>query len=246
MTSRARPSHKIKTVPSLADALGGRRREREIWANAAHKRILRKLNSASNSPSVSRVLWLLQALIRAENFRIRLYSAALTDPGKYDWAFGGFTDSDLREQSRQFDRLLSEIEKGLKRYQWTPTVRCGDVQLGLGVNYIWPKDSEESNWENWAVFWLIGQASRESGGSSQGLILRFRHCLQCGTWFYAVTEHQKFCTQRCRKNSHSSTPEAREKHRMDVREYRQRKKEMEKRQDEANGRAQTRERSRGR
>jgi predicted nucleic acid-binding Zn ribbon protein len=85
------------------------------------------------------------------------------------------------------------------------------VQIGLGVHYIWPRKSEQDNWENWAVLWLIGHAAMNSSGRSPGLILRFKHCLQCGVWFYAVTEHQKHCSTRCRKKFHSESPEFRKK-----------------------------------
>lgn len=216
----------------LTDALGGKKKEREIWAGAAYVRILRKLNAEPTSPGVARVLWLLEALIKAENLRIQLYEPAADhllvadhhgfplrwvsksnpdQPPSYDPDRQIFIDPQLRALNSQFNALLKEIEEKLKRYRWTPTVRCGDVRIGLGVQYIWPRKSEQDSWENWAVFWLIGHAAMGSSGRSPGLILRFKHCLQCGVWFYASMEHQKHCSTRCRKKFHSESPEFRKK-----------------------------------
>src|SRR6266567_1875514 len=230
MTSHARPSQTAKSARLLTDALGGKKRERERWTGAAYLRILRKLNAEPTSPHVARVLWLLEALIKVENLRIHLYEPAADhllvsdrrglrwvskshpdQAPKYNPDEGVFIDPQLRALDLQFKSLLKEIEEKLKRYRWTPTVRCGDVRIGLGVNYIWPRKSEQDSWENWAVWWLIDHAARDSSGRSPGLILRFKHCLQCGVWFYASTEHQKHSSTRCRKKFHSESPEFRKK-----------------------------------
>jgi predicted nucleic acid-binding Zn ribbon protein len=247
VTSHSNTSRTVGT-----DALGGKRKERGKRASAAYHRILRKANAEPTSPRARRVLWLLEALIKAENLRIELYELAadhllVTDhrgvsrwvsksnpdqAPKYDPDEGVFTDPQLRALELQFNGVLKEIEQKLKRYRWTPTVRCGEFH-GLMERYIWPTKSEEDSWENWAVFWLIGHATMDSSGRSPGLILRFKHCRQCGVWFYAVTEHQEHCSERCRRKFYSQGPEYRAARAAYMRKHRRDIKEMQRRQDEA-------------
>jgi len=54
---------------------------------------------------------------------------------------------------------------------------------------------------------------------------RVRRCFECKRWFFAITEHQKYCRDRCRK-SHAAQGEVfLEKRRTYMRDYRQRQKE---------------------
>ena len=176
-------------------------------------RILSKVNAKTTSPRVDRVLWLLEALIKAERLRLQLYEATYIGTGnsisvtsRYDAIRDSFADPQLQALNLEFQETLKQIEQSLKRYRWTPTIRSGDF-YGLTERHIWPKKSAEDNWENWAVFWLINHAAEGSSGRSQSLILRFRRCRQCQTWLYARTKHQEHCSARCRKKLHSESPE---------------------------------------
>jgi hypothetical protein len=217
------------------------RKQREDWADAAQFRILKKAKAEPNKPCVKRMLWLIEALRSAESLRVRLYEAAgfespqwpLVSP--YQGISDGFSDSQLQELNLAFRSLMNEIEGNLKRYRWHPTVRCGSF-LGLTSMYTWSReDSKDQNWENWAVYWLIGQATQGSSGRATSLILRFRNCRQCQTLFYALTDHQQCCTAACRKKFHAekvlSTPEGRAKHAADMKERRRLQREREARQD---------------
>ncbi len=61
-----------------------------------------------------------------------------------------------------------------------------------------------------------------------GEILRFKKCDECGLWFYAKTEHQRFCKDSCRKKYASISAEYRMKRKLYMRGYRRRDKELDK------------------
>ena len=243
-------------LEALTEFLGGKRKMRETEGRAACHRILRRVNDAAKSSRVDRVVWLLEALIKAESLRLQLYGPAsdhllVSDHPRQPWATRWvsksnpsqppkynpdrmvFTDPELHALHMQFKSLMREIEEKLKRYRWTPTVRCGGIEGGLGVRYIWPNKSAEDSWENWAVLWLIGHAAQESSGASPGLILRFRHCLQCGIWFYATTDHQKHCSIRCRRKFYTQSPEYRAERAKYMKKHRREAKERAARQEAA-------------
>ena len=97
----------------------------------------------------------------------------------------------------------------MKRYRWTPTVRASEF-FGLNQMFIWGgrRDSDKF-WENLAVFWLMGHIS--GSGLSPASILRFRQCRRCSKWFYALTDHQAYCSAKCRQKDHADSPEFRKK-----------------------------------
>lgn len=52
------------------------------------------------------------------------------------------------------------------------------------------------------------------------LVHRIRRCGECQKWFFAITDHQKFCRDGCRKRRASYGEEFREKRRAYMRHYR--------------------------
>jgi hypothetical protein len=56
------------------------------------------------------------------------------------------------------------------------------------------------------------------------LVHRIRRCLECRRWFFAITEHQKYCGDNCRKRHAARGDEFLEKRRTYMRDYRQRQK----------------------
>lgn len=46
----------------------------------------------------------------------------------------------------------------------------------------------------------FGMARFSRSTNRPGTLSRFRRCLQCQHWLYAVTSHQRFCDENCRKN----------------------------------------------
>jgi hypothetical protein len=59
------------------------------------------------------------------------------------------------------------------------------------------------------------------------LVHRIRRCLECQKWFFAITEHQKYCGDTCRKRHAAIGKEFLEQRRLYMRDYRQRQKAAE-------------------
>jgi len=113
----------------------------------------------------------------------------------------------------------------MKRYRWNPTVRPFFEFHSLEEMYVWRKRTDEENWENWAVFWLMRHV--KGSGRLPAPILRFRQCRQCSAWFYALTNHQTHCSAGCRQKFNSTSPDFRAKRAIYMRErYRPLQKEL--------------------
>ncbi len=215
--------------------------ERRVQAKAAHRQVLEMFYQRPNSPSVKRVLQMVQLMKEAERVRLELYS--LVGSGKPRWIprgsrkrgkgiisdLGSFVDSDLEAINVQFNARLRKIQKGLKRYSWTPVVR-DDGLTKLYRGFIVPglRRNPEQLWEDQAVGWLMGQIS--GSGDSPAPILRFQNCQQCSKLFYARTDHQAHCSVNCRQKTYRDSPEFRAKAARYMREeYRPREKKHEER-----------------
>lgn len=94
--------------------------------------------------------------------------------------------------------------------KWTPIV---PYPRRLPYNFKWKASTFESDWENRFVFWTLNLWVR-------GDISLIRGCHNCRHWFYAVTNHQMYCTNDCRQQFHSRSYEFKEKRRLYMRRYR--------------------------
>lgn len=218
------------------------RSENLKWA--ADDRIIREATRFPEAPHVVRVLRLLSQLQRAETLRLELYphhDELQSQPGGRF-----FADPRLQALKTELNSVLREVENQLKNYRWTPRLLSFPRFNALHCRYTWP-NKRNGHWENWAVFWLLGQV--DGSGGVPGSILRFRRCLQCGSWFYGLMAWAKFCGDRCRKKQHATSPRDKERNRRYMREYRRKEKERSSAQakanDRANDRAMVRQRKRG-
>ena len=180
-----------------------KRDARRDLADVAQLRVLGLINHAADSAEAGRVLKLLQLLRQAEELRLQLFKRAQIEkgPGKLTYPYGQ-DDSDLR-------RCTNEINVHLGRYRWTPKITAPQFYR-LDDSPIW-HEGKSTNRENWAVRWLLWQAY-QGAGLIPAPILRFRQCEECHSWFYAKTDHAKFCPgNNCRKKFHSHNPEFKEK-----------------------------------
>jgi len=211
----------------------------EILKWAADDRIIREATRFPEAPHVVRVLRLLSQLQRAETLRLELYP----HHDELQWQPGGlfFADPRLQALKTELNSVLRKIENQLKNYRWTPRLLSPRFDA-LHRRYTWPNKGKRY-WENWAVFWLLGQA--DGTGGVPGRILRFRSCSQCGNWFYGLTAWARFCGDRCRKKQHATSPRDKERNRKYMREYRRKEKERSAAQAEANARAMVRQRKTG-
>ena len=117
---------------------------------------------------------------------------------------------------RQRERLIGELNSLSQRYKWSPAYRASDKGLSLFWHFPDPE-----NWEDLAVWWIRQLVENHT-------IHRLRRCSQCqARWFYAATEHQRFCGEKCRKKHASESPLFKEKRRRYMAEvYRPRVKEQ--------------------
>jgi hypothetical protein len=98
----------------------------------------------------------------------------------------------------------------LSRCHWSPRV-SGPPNLPFG--FAWNARREQSDWENRFVFWMLNQRA-------SGEISLVRACRNCGRWFYAATNHQTYCGDRCRQQFHSRDQRFKEQRRLYMRRYR--------------------------
>jgi len=98
-------------------------------------------------------------------------------------------------------RVIRELNSLSQRYKWSPAYRASETGLSLSWYF-----SDAGNWEDIAVWWIRQLVDNHR-------IHRLRRCSQCRTWFYAVTEHQRFCVEKCRKKYASKSPVFREQRR---------------------------------
>ena len=111
-------------------------------------------------------------------------------------------------------RLLGELNSLSQQYKWSPGYEVSET--GLSLSWQFP---DPENWEDISVWWIRRLVETHA-------IHRLRRCLQCQTWFYAATEHQRFCVEKCRKKHASESPIFKEKRRRYMAEvYRPRERE---------------------
>ena len=168
-----------------------KRDERSDLADAAKLRVLGLINRPADSPEAGRVLELLQLLRQAEELRLQLFKL------------------EKGQDASDFQQCMKEINGYLGRYRWTPQITAPQFYR-LNDFPKW-HEAKSSHRENWAVRWLLWQAY-QGAGRVPAPILRFRQCEECHSWFYAKTDHAKFCPgDKCRKTFHSHNPEFKEK-----------------------------------
>jgi len=121
-------------------------------------------------------------------------------------------------------KILLDLNTYLSKYKWTPVVRNSvsvdsyfQITFEAGPN---PVVEERPNpvlaridfntpegaafFENRAMQWIVRNI---------GKVHRVRRChrLQCGKWFFAVTDHQKYCDTPCRKRDAEQGEDFKEK-----------------------------------
>ena len=97
--------------------------------------------------------------------------------------------------------LIRELNRLSERYKWSPSYRASAT--GLSLSWHFP---DQQSWEDTAVWWIRRLVENHT-------LHRLRRCSQCQTWFYAATEHQRFCCEKCRKKHASESPIFKEKRR---------------------------------
>jgi hypothetical protein len=171
-----------------------------IWTESARKR----------------VLGLLADLLSLESIRRELGKAlGGSTPslrGSRDWPWRDYKEHRLEELNRRGENLIHAVNKRLAYYAWSPAIHAVDFS-GFEQHPNWQARSPSDREEKIAV-WVLGKAL------TSGKIDRFRSCSECDLWFYALTQHQRYCSDTCRKKYASHSAEFKTKRRIYMRKYR--------------------------
>ena len=106
-----------------------------------------------------------------------------------------FRDPTAEELYRSCAELVAEIDIQLSRYRYSPAI-VFRVDEPIRLGQAWDERTESIYHESLAAWTFLQEAA-------EGRIDRFRRCLHCAHWFYGITEHQKYCSPRCRVQEHS-------------------------------------------
>ncbi len=126
-------------------------------------------------------------------------------------------------QNADVYKAQTQLNIGLGKYKWHPFV-SGSMSAESHFEVLYsivtvPFDQDLSR-EHVAVQWIVENA---------GVVHRIRRCRveTCRRWFYAKTDHQKYCGQTCRKKEASEGEAFKEKRRVYMKKYRREEAERE-------------------
>lgn len=148
----------------------------------AEQHIIRLLNQKPNG-ATERVTWIVEACQRVIQLDQAMKLASGLGP---DWKA---LDAELNE-------IMEELYARVSKFRCVPRVmylaapdRCFDVQYHVVV-------TKETASEGKAMAWLLDHIDT---------VHRIRRCRlqECRQWFFAVTDHQKYCRDTCRKRDAS-------------------------------------------
>jgi len=122
------------------------------------------------------------------------------------------TDEQYLSCSDRACSVLSELNAVLFRYDCKTKILL--FGSSLHRQYLFSGGARDLS-ETRAVAFLI---------ENLALVNRIRRCAECRRWFFAVTEHQKYCGDKCRKRHAAHGEEFLEKRRTYMRDYRQNQK----------------------
>jgi len=199
-----------------------RHREPQGWDDV----LFSALRRSPARPDVKRVEKLLSLLVAAEGHSRERANLG----GRGDRLKGA--DEALRwahqyqASMNAYVRTLEQIDKALRRYRWRATVsqKRASGRFQYELYCVANPKNRWGEWEGAIVAKLLKLAEKP------GELSRFRRCAECQKWFCAVTGHQQFCGEACRRRHSAQNPEFKEKRRIYMRErYRPLLKELERR-----------------
>lgn len=211
------------------------RRESALrWAQP----ILDVLNTEARRGSRKRVTEILRDIQKLESMGAELRRHRREDVvriGARDSPFRTFTATDegieaMMAFNRESREILPRLNDQLMRSRWSlKLVFDGDKKL-VRVQELHTKSEGARSVES-AIYWLLNHYV-PTGDTS-----KFRTCGECGKWFFAVTDHQKYCSENCRLRCISHSDRFKEKRRQYMKRYRgQEKQRDENAQRQAKGR----------
>jgi hypothetical protein len=93
-------------------------------------------------------------------------------------------------RDRKLNRVMPELNAFIYPYIVHPRVFASmSAGPALTATYMCSARTDEEAREKRAIQFLVENTE---------LIGRIRHCRECRAWFFAVTDHQKYCGDKCR------------------------------------------------
>ncbi len=127
-----------------------------------------------------------------------------------------FSSSPSSEQHVQANNAIASLNARLCRYKWYPCVLGSmDAESHFKVLYLIVVKSHDMALasEHYAIPWIVNHVD---------VVSRIRRChlQQCRKWFFAKTDHQKYCGGNCRQQNASHGQSFKENRRLYMKKYR--------------------------
>ena len=119
--------------------------------------------------------------------------------------------------------ILDRVNEQLLRSRWSNRLMVHNHTKLLRIN-IFNKRSDNAILIESSIFYFLNEYL------PTGEINRFRTCGECKRWLFAMTDHQRYCGEKCRLRHISQSDVFKEKRRLFMRDYRRKGKEREKRE----------------
>jgi hypothetical protein len=119
-------------------------------------------------------------------------------------------------QNADVGRAVLELNIGLGRYKWHPNVSGSmgaESHFKIIFEMVGVAFDQTVAMEQFAVQWIVEHVDA---------VRKVRRCRvqQCRKWFYAKTDHQKYCGDTCRKKEASQGEFFKEQRRVYMKKYR--------------------------
>lgn len=165
----------------------------------AELNVIRLLNQKSNSVT-KRITWIVEGCQRV----IQLDQAMKLSPG---------LGSDREALDAEIGEIMEELYARVSKFRCVPRVMyCAAPDQCFEVQYHFVVTKENAS-EGKAMGWLMDHVDT---------VYRIRRCRrqECRQWFFAVTDHQKYCGDTCRKRDARQGESFKEKRRKYMKKYR--------------------------
>ena len=131
----------------------------------------------------------------------------------------------LEALNKRLNEVCGELCKITSRYRSHPMVHPALLVVASPVvGERWITAHDDDRMEHAAIAQLLKNEGR--------WIHRCRRCLHCNRWFFASTEHQKHCEDKCRKGHHASSEEFKTKRAAYMRKLRKTERDKKEEEDE--------------
>lgn len=142
-----------------------------------------------------------------------------------------FSSAPSSDQHVEANNAIAYVNARLRRYKWHPYVFGSmDAESHFKVLYLIVKKGNDAAMalEHYAIEWVVKHVD---------VVSRIRRChlQKCRKWFFAKTDHQKYCGGNCRQRDAAHGQSFKEKRRFYMKKYRREEAERNARASSAKG-----------